>query len=133
MATATAVKKREDAVVRPERTHRRRVYTPNVDILENREKLVLLADVPGAGPEDIDIQYEQGELAIRVRIDPPSPEDVNRFLWREYAMGDYHRSFQLGEVIDTTKIHAEVTNGVLTVHLPKVESVKPRKIAVRTA
>lgn len=133
MTTATAIEKRENAQTRPERTRGGRVYSPSVDILENRDELLVLADVPGARPENIDIQYENSALSIHVRVDESHrPENV-RFLWREYGIGDFHRSFELGEAIDHTKIHAEVNDGVLTIHLPKAEAVKPRKIAVQSA
>jgi HSP20 family protein len=104
-----------------------------VDILETVDELTLVADVPGAKPEDIDIQYERGELAIRVKVDPRQPESDTGVLLREYGVGDYYRVFEIGEAIDKSRIHAEVHNGVLTLHLPKVEEAKPRKIAVKTA
>ncbi len=132
MTTATAVEKREGKV-RPEPTRGGRIYSPNVDILENREELLLLADVPGARPEDINIQYENGELTIHARVDSRTEVGEAQFLACEYGVGDFHRSFQLGESIDNSKIHAKVKDGVLTVHLPKTEAVKPRKIAVKTA
>ena len=135
MATATAIQKeqrREGAVLRAEPTRVGPVFMPNVDILENADELTLVADVPGAESENIDIRYERGELAIRAKLQPRQ-SDETRFMLREYGVGDYHRVFQLGESIDNEKIRAEVTEGVLTVHLPKVERVKPRKIAVRTA
>jgi len=135
MANATAIQKeqqREGAVRRAEPTRVGPVYSPNVDILENADELTLIADIPGAGPEDVDIQYERGELSIRAQL-KPRQSDETRFMLREYGVGDYYRVFQLGEAIDNAKIHAEVADGVLTVHLPKVERIKPRKIAVRTA
>jgi HSP20 family molecular chaperone IbpA len=79
----------------------------------------------------VDIQYESGELDIHVRVDRSKRPDEGRFLWREYGVGDFHRSFTLGETIDHGKIHAVVSDGVLTIHLPKAEAVKPRKIAVQ--
>ena len=55
---------------------------------------------------------------------------ARRCLLREYGVGDYYRSFQVSEAIDAGKISAEYADGVLTLHLPKAEAVKPRKIAV---
>lgn len=132
MVATTTLEKRENPVTRAERTRGGPVFTPNVDILEGRDELILLADVPGAGPDGIDIQYEQGELSIHARVKPRKPDGEQRCLLYEYGVGDYHRSFQLSETIDNDKIHAEVNNGVLTVHLPKAEAAKPRKIAVKT-
>lgn len=129
MATCT-IEKRETPVTRAEPTRRGQMFLPQVDILENRDELLLIADVPGATSEHIDIRYENGELTIHARVEPRTTDESDRFVWREYGVGDYHRVFQLGEAIDNAKIHAEVHSGVLTVHLPKAEAIKPRKIAV---
>src|SRR3990172_1838745 len=129
--TTVAVEKRTSGVTGPERTKTGGVYSPAVDIVEMPEELLLLADVPGAKPQDMDIQFEQGELTISARVEPRQPEDT-LFLVREYGVGDYYRVFRIGEAIDSEGIHAEVSDGVLKLHLPKSEAAKPRKIAVKT-
>ena len=127
-----AMQKRENNTpARVERAYGAPMFSPNVDILENADELTLVADVPGVTPDSIDIQYEQGELAIRGRVAPRTQH--NTYLLNEYGVGDFYRVFQLGEGVDNEKISAEVSNGVLTVHLPKLERVKPRKIAVQGA
>jgi len=133
VANQEVINKREGETPLPERTRGGRVYTPSVDIIEDAEELLLLADVPGATADSIDIRFEQGELSIHARVEPRQPADTTRYLLREYGVGDYHRVFRIGETIDSGKIGAEVNNGVLKVHLPKAEAVKPRKIAVKTA
>lgn len=129
---ATAIQKRENgAPARTERASGTPMFSPNVDILENADELTLVADVPGVSPDSIDIQYEQGELTIRGRVAPRGEQCS--FLLNEYNVGDFYRVFQLGDGVDNAKISAEVSAGVLTIHLPKVERVKPRKIAVQNA
>jgi len=130
MATATQVEKKQGDVISPERMKAGRMYTPRVDIVETSEELLLIADVPGARAENVDINFEQGELTISAGVQPRQAENV-QYLLREYGIGDYYRVFRIGEAIDSGKISAEVTNGVLKVHLPKAESAKPRKIAVK--
>lgn len=104
---------------------------PRVDILETPEEMLLLADVPGAGPQSIDIDYEKGVLTIQAAAAPRQPAGDQRWLLREYGVGNFVRRFEVGEGIDAQQISAEVSNGVLTVHLPKLASLRSRKIAVR--
>ena len=132
MPNTEIIERREDAANGPEQTRGGRVFRPSVDIVENEDELLLLADVPGATADSIDIDFENGELSIHARVQPRRPKGPSRYSLREYGVGDYHREFRIGEAVDGSKIAAEVTNGVLKVHLPKADAVKPRKIAVTT-
>lgn len=105
-------------------------FTPRVDIYENDKELTLFADVPGARAEDVDLRYERGQLFVHARIQPRARQA--NYLFYEYEDGDFYRVFDIHESIDAGKISAECKNGVLTVHLPKVEAARPRQIAVRS-
>ncbi|MBU0640175.1 MAG: Hsp20/alpha crystallin family protein [Planctomycetes bacterium] len=132
MADETAIEKRETQDVHPtERMRAGRTYVPNVDILENDQKLMLLADMPGVKADDLDIRYEHGELSVHGHVQPRQDTQGN-YLLREYGVGDFYRSFQVGEGIDPTGIEAELRDGVLMLHLPKTEQAVPRKISVKT-
>lgn len=113
-----------------ERTRSGCCYRPNVDILEQQDELLVLADVPGAKSDSIDVKFEDGMLEIRAAV-TPRHGDHEEHLLQEYGVGDYYRSFQVSEDIDAAKIAAEYAEGVLTLHLPKSEAAKPRKIAVQ--
>jgi HSP20 family protein len=115
-----------------ERTRSGCCYRPNVDIVEQADELIVLADVPGATGETIDVKFEDGALAIHAAV-APRYDEQQTYLLREYGIGDYYRSFQISDAIDASKISAEFVDGVLRLHLPKAEAVKPRKIAVSTA
>jgi HSP20 family protein len=106
-------------------------YRPDVDILEQGDELLLRADVPGARADAIDVRYENGTLTLHARVEPRQDE-ATTWLLREYGTGDWHRSFELAETIDATGIRAEYADGVLTLHLPRVESARPRRIPVNT-
>src|SRR5690606_32687153 len=106
--TATLEPKREGTIAQPERIRGGQVYSPNVDIVENENELLLIADVAGATSEDVDINYEQGLLTLHVRIEPRQQEEQTDYLLHEYGVGDYYRSFQIGNGIDTQKIEAEL-------------------------
>jgi HSP20 family protein len=115
----------------PERLRGGVFFTPRLDIVETDNELILYADLPGVRPEDVDLRYEQGELTLHGRCGPRHPE--RGALLSEYEVGDFYRAFQIHESIDASKISAEFKNGVLTVHLPKMEQAKPRQITVRGA
>jgi HSP20 family protein len=112
-----------------ERTRCGCCYRPNVDIVEQNDELLVVADVPGAKSDSIDIKFEDGTLEIQAAVASRSPDDEECLL-REYNIGDYYRSFQVSEAIDASKISAQYADGVLTLRLPKAEALKPRKIAV---
>jgi HSP20 family protein len=104
-------------------------FIPRVDIMEAEEESLLLADLPGVKPEDVDVRFDNGELIIDGHC-APRHHGAN-YVLSEYGVGDFYRAFTISEEIDSQKISAELKNGVLTVHLPKAESSKPRKIAVK--
>ena len=131
MASETAMEKREEVVAVPEHVRAGRSYRPNVDIIEREDELLLMADIPGVKADDININYENGQLSLHAKVDPRQDEASTEYLVREYGVGDFYRNFQVGEGIDPSRIEADVKNGVLTLRLPKAEAVKPRKIAVK--
>jgi len=133
MTTTLNAKKEEDKIAHVERARDRRTYTPNVDIIETADEFLVLADMPGVTPNAIDIQYEHGVLTINGRVEPRQDEDKTGYLLCEYGVGDFYRSFRLGENINPDKIEARLNNGVMELHLPKSEASKPKKIAIKTS
>jgi len=113
-----------------EMTRNAQCYRPTVDIVEDPQELRILADMPGVNSEAIDIDFNDGALTIHGRV-PNRRGESAKFLWEEYGVGDFYRVFQIGEAIDDSRISADYSDGVLTVHLPKVEAVKPRRISVQ--
>jgi HSP20 family protein len=94
--------------------------TPRVDVLETENEFLILADVPGLRPEDVDIRFEKGELTFHGR----------RPGAREFEATAYHRIFAVDDTVAPDRIAAELKGGVLTIHLPKIEAVKPKRITV---
>ncbi|HEV2972281.1 MAG TPA: Hsp20/alpha crystallin family protein [Pirellulales bacterium] len=112
-----------------EHTRSGQFYRPDVDIVEMPEELLILADMPGVDPDEVEIDFQDGALSIHGRVTNGRVERES-FLLREYGIGDYYRTFRISEQIDPSGISAELTDGVLTLHLPKAEAAKPRKIKV---
>jgi HSP20 family molecular chaperone IbpA len=103
------------------------VFTPNVNLIESGEAVVAQLEVPGAGPEDIEITLEKRVLTVTAKVKKEQPEGF-RPLHQEYETGNYERSFTLHEEIDGSGIGAEVRDGILTLTLPKCEEAQPRRI-----
>ena len=122
-------KKETENVERVERTRSVRVYTPNVDIIERKNDILLLADMPAADESSIDITLEKNVLTIYGKVDVKPPENM-RLVQAGYGIGDYQRSFTLSDEIDRDKIKATMKNGVLNLVLPKAATVKTKKITV---
>ncbi|MHB0956006.1 MAG: Hsp20/alpha crystallin family protein [Pirellulaceae bacterium] len=123
-------KQQEGEVATVERTRGGLTYSPRIDIWETENELVLYADMPGVRADDLEIQFENRELRIHGKV-RPRHENIN-FLYGEYGIGDFYRTFTIGESIDAEGISAEVRDGVLKLHLPKTEAVKPRRITVKS-
>lgn len=107
-------------------------FMPAVDIFEQNETTVIVADMPGVAPGDVDVTLERQVLTLRGKVKPYAPEGYRR-LSSEYRIGDYVRVFTLSDEIDQAKINAEFKNGVLRLELPRSAETKPKKISVKAA
>jgi len=123
---------RETGLVKPEAQSLvqsdRRSVPPACDIYENKEEVLLVADMPGVAPEALKINLDNDELTLEARRDLPSE---GALLTEEYRACDFRRHFVVPSGIDASRIAAELKNGILHLHLPKSEQVKPRQISVQ--
>ena len=106
------------------------VYTPTVDIFETPDALTLLADMPGVQAKNLKIDLREGVLTLTGAVEPKQRSGAED-LFVEVEPGSYFRQFTVSDVIDQSRIEARLTDGVLRLHLPKVEAVKPRQITVK--
>jgi HSP20 family molecular chaperone IbpA len=109
---------------------RRPVVAPPVDIHENSDEILVVADVPGARSDSILVKLEKNELYLYARRDE---DTTGQLVAGRPARVDYSRTFLVPRGIDAEKIAAEMNAGVLKIHLPKSESLKPRRIEIRAA
>lgn len=112
-----------------EPTRQAPLFQPRFDIIENENELALYGDLPGVSQDDLVVRYENEQLIISGRV--ATRNEGLQVLRQEYGIGDFQRTFTIGESIDAEAISAEVHNGVLVVHLPKAEAAKPKRIAVK--
>lgn len=110
-----------------EKIEQRPAIAPTVDVFENDHELLVVADLPGVSQDRMSIHFDKGRLTIEGRREPAK--------WNarlsEIEPADYRRTFLVPQGIDSEKIAAELSAGVLTVHLPKHASLKPRRIDVK--
>jgi HSP20 family molecular chaperone IbpA len=128
--TGEIQKKEAGTPEKGERTRERRIYTPHVDIIERKDDIVVIADMPGVDDKSVDITLEKNILTIYGMVDADIPENHKLYL-SEYGIGDYQRVFTLSDEVDREKIQATVKNGVLRLILPKAEAAKTKKIPVK--
>lgn len=107
-------------------------FTPAVDIFEQGDTTVIIADMPGVASDGVDVTLERQVLTLRGTVKPRAPEGYRR-LSSEYREGDYLRVFTLSADIDQAKINAEFKNGVLRLELPRAAETQPKKISVKAA
>jgi HSP20 family protein len=107
-------------------------FVPATDIYETPERIVLVMDMPGVCFDCAHVNIVDDELIVTGHVSHGEDED-DYVLYREYDVGHYHRHFGLPEMIDRGGIEALMANGMLTVTMPKVEEVKPRRIPIRVA
>lgn len=104
-------------------------FKPRVDLYETAEKLTFVADVPGVKTEHVEIDVRDNVLTVTARTRQLDAR------WRpvheEWRPGHFVRQLRLGQQIDQSRISAQLRDGVLTVELPKVERLQPRRIEVR--
>ena len=120
-----------DALSSPEASSSPSVsWVPRVDIHEEKDRFVVLADVPGVDPKDIDITAENGVLTVRGERRSEKRETENGYERVERVSGAFLRRFTLPEGANTESIKAKQTNGVLEVTIPKTPAIQPRRISI---
>lgn len=105
-----------------------RYMVPPVDIFESEKNLTVIVDLPGVQKENVDIKVDKDILTIKgkVRYEPPK-----EMLRGEFRLLDFFRQFQLSDEVDSEKISARSSNGVLTITLPKAEKAMPRQVKIK--
>ena len=108
-------------------------WAPAVDIKEEADKFVLLADLPGVKPEEIDVSMEGGVLTIRGEKRTEAKSEKEGYKRVERTYGSFYRRFSLPDTANSDAISAKTNHGVLEIVIPKREAVQPKKISVTLA
>jgi len=103
---------------------------PNTNIYESKDEYIMVSKIPGVAKEDIQVTLKDNSLKISGERKKGTPEKT-RLLLEERSSGRFERNILLNEKIDSEKIEAETSNGLLIVKLPKSPEVKPKRIEIK--
>lgn len=126
MSDKTAVTKTTEA------TRNEAALLPPVDVIEDAEGITLCADMPGVPKDKLNLQVESATLTIEGELALSLPEGMEAS-HAEVELPRYRRVFTLSRELDTGKVSAEFTQGVLTLRIPKAAHAQPRRIEVQVA
>ena len=101
-----------------------------LDVVEHENEYLVKASLPGVKPEDVEITFDKGLLTVRAEIKDDSEKEEGQYHLRERRFGTFARTISLPATIKAEDIQAVYQDGVLSLHLPKAEELKPRRIAV---
>ncbi|WP_028583806.1 Hsp20/alpha crystallin family protein [Desulfogranum mediterraneum] len=113
-----------------EKTDKFPEVTPDVDIYENENEILIHASMPGVAKEEISLNLDNGKLFI---AGTRTMEAGGAAKWREFGNVVFSRTFAVPQSIDTTQVTAHLENGVLELHLPKNEAARPKQIKITTS
>ena len=104
---------------------------PAIDMTENENESIVVAELPGVKKEDISLSVEDGWLTLKGERKSSAPSDVTKVLHREIVYQPFSRSIRLPHEVNVNEISAALDNGILKITLPKAETVRPRTIEIR--
>ena len=127
--------KRDKVAVRPGRVDRggeEETFIPLVDVYETPDgTTMLLAELPGATNETLDIRVDKGVLTLAAVTALDEPGEDYAATYTGFREGKYFRAFALSDEIDREQIEATLANGLLTLRMPRAAAARTRKIEVR--
>ena len=106
-------------------------WSPALDLSETGEAIVFKAELPGIGPDDVEVLLQDDVLTIKGEKKEERNEKAQNVHRVERSYGRFERSFRLPGTVKSDKVDAKFTNGVLTVTLPKAEEVKPKAVKIK--
>jgi HSP20 family protein len=102
-----------------------------INLFENDRELMVVAPMPGVGPEDIGIEVtDDGRLALRCRQHGQGQERIE-YLLREWSYGPYERTIELPRAVDAERANVTYGNGVLSITFPKADAIVPARLEVQ--
>ncbi len=104
---------------------------PPIDIYAEEEKFVLVADLPGYNSDDVEINVTSNQITISGQTKTENEaRDANTY-WKERYSGSFSRSFELPIPVQSNKVEASFSDGVLKIEMPKADDARPRSIKIK--
>ena len=131
---ATLNRAMEEVVGRNDEANYGAYWTPAADAWETEHAFVVQLDLPGLTPDQVEVNFDRNTLTVRGTRGADIPQAENgelRVFLAERMPGTFSRSLRFPQYVESAKIEASFTNGVLTITVPKAETAKPRKIEVK--
>jgi HSP20 family protein len=110
----------------------RAVHSMPMEALRRGDEFIVYLDVPGVGPDDVDVTVERNVVSIRVRR-LPARQEGDEVIIDERPHGEFARQLFLGDNLDADRLNADVRDGVLVLTIPVSEASKPRRVALGSA
>ena len=117
---------------RSERPEEVQALLPQVDVYENKDGILLVADLPGVSKDKLELRVDNDTLLIEADIVQDTPENMEA-AYAEVRLSRYRRAFSLSSELDSSKIDAQLRDGVLSLRIPKHPHAQPRRIEVKVA
>jgi HSP20 family molecular chaperone IbpA len=108
----------------------RSALMPPVDVIEDSNGITLYADLPGVPKDKLDLNIEADTLTIEAELGVATPEGMEA-TYAEVSVPRYRRVFTLSKELDTSKVAAELNNGVLKLRIPKADHAQPRRVEIK--
>ncbi len=122
--------KDKQAVTRKERSEQAQALLPRVDVFEDKDGILLVADLPGVTKDKLELNVDHNTLTLEGEIAADTPENMEA-LYAEVRLSRYRRAFALSNELDSSRIDAQLRDGVLRLRIPKHAHAQPRKIEVK--
>ncbi len=117
---------------RNERPEEIQALLPQVDVYENKDGILLVADLPGVPKDKLELRVDNDTLLIEGDIAQDTPENMEA-AYAEVRLSRYRRAFSLSSELDSSKIDAQLRDGVLNLRIPKHPHAQPRRIEINVA
>jgi len=105
-------------------------WSPLLDMRENKENVIVKAEIPGVDPAKVNISIENGSLSLEGEKKVDNQKNTCGIKFNERSYGGFKRVISIPDIVDSKKISAQYKDGLLTVILPKREESKPKRIDI---